>query len=51
MVYHLTMNKLFDKLYFERGWDHLSKFFTGFFNGCRDYLSLSPQLTWQDANS
>lgn len=23
MVYHLTINNLFEELYFERGWDHL----------------------------
>lgn len=24
-------------------WDYLGKFFTGIFNGCRDFLSLAPQ--------
>ena len=25
-------------------WEFLSKFFTNIFNGCRDYLNLSPKI-------
>ncbi len=31
------------KLQGRPAWDYLGKFFTGFFNGCRDFLSLAPQ--------
>ena len=31
------------KLQGRSAWDYLGKFFTGIFNGCRDFLSLAPQ--------
>ena len=40
-VYHCIISTV--KLQGGSAWDYLGKFFTGIFNGCRDFLSLSPQ--------
>ena len=40
-VYHSMISTV--KLQGGSAWDYLGKFFTGIFNGCRDFLSLSPQ--------
>lgn len=40
-TYHSVISTV--KLQSRSAWDYLGKFFTGIFNGCRDYLSLSPQ--------
>lgn len=40
-VYHSIISTV--KLQGRSTWDYLGKFFTGIFNGCRDFLSLSPQ--------
>ena len=40
-VYHSIISTV--KLQGGSAWDYLGKFFTGIFNGCRDFLSLSPQ--------
>ncbi len=40
-VYHSIISTV--KLQGGSTWDYLGKFFTGIFNGCRDFLSLSPQ--------
>ena len=40
-VYHSIISTV--KLQGRSAWDYLGKFFTGIFNGCRDFLSLTPQ--------
>ena len=40
-VYHSIISTV--KLQGRSTWDYLGKFFTGIFNGCRDFLSLAPQ--------
>ena len=40
-VYHSIISTV--KLQGRSAWDYLGKFFTGIFNGCRDFLSLAPQ--------
>ena len=40
-VYHSLLSTV--KLQGRFAWDYLGKFFTGIFNGCRDFLSLAPQ--------
>ena len=40
-VYHCIISTV--KLQGGSAWDYLGKFFTGIFNGCRDFLSPSPQ--------
>ena len=40
-VYHSIISTV--KLQGRSTWDYLGKFFTGIFNGCRDFLSLTPQ--------
>ena len=40
-VYHSIISTV--KLQGRSTWNYLGKFFTGIFNGCRDFLSLSPQ--------
>lgn len=40
-VYHSIISTV--KLQGKSAWDYLGKFFTGIFNGCRDFLSLTPQ--------
>lgn len=40
-VYHSIISTV--KLQGRSAWDYLGYFFTGIFNGCRDFLSLSPQ--------
>lgn len=40
-VYHSIISTV--KLQGRSVWDYLGKFFTGIFNGCRDFLSLAPQ--------
>lgn len=40
-VYHSMIS--IGKLQGWSAWDYLGKFFTGFFNVCRDFLSLAPQ--------
>ena len=42
-VYHSLISTV--KLQGRFAWDYLGKFFTGIFNGCRDFLSLtSPNI-------
>ena len=40
-VYHSIISTV--KLQGRSAWDYLGKFFTGIFNGCRGFLSLTPQ--------
>ncbi len=40
-VYHTIISMV--KLQGRFAWDYLGKFFTGIFNGCRDFLSLTSQ--------
>lgn len=40
-VYHSIISTV--KLQGRSAWGYLGKFFTGIFNGCRDFLSLTPQ--------
>lgn len=40
-VYHSIVDTV--KLQGRSAWDYLGKFFTGTFNGCRDFMNLAPQ--------
>ena len=40
-TYHSVISTV--KMHGKSAWEFLGKFFTNIFNGCRDYLSLSPK--------